>query len=158
MPALWPATARTSHRVQSVGLVQSSGASERRWSANLAYSVRASSSTSPLAMGGIDSTFVAVIISVVSFLGASWPFGYVLVEHLDGLVDQPDPAVSARIVGQLLVRQTGADGREEGSSIRGSVTPERPRRAASSARLSWEILNDSGEGSKPGIVRWNSSW
>ena len=55
--------ARTSHSAQSVGFDQSSGASERSWSATRSYSVLANPSTSARLIGGIVSTCVAVIIS-----------------------------------------------------------------------------------------------
>ena len=62
IPALWPAIARTSHNEQSVGFDQSSGVSERSWSATRAYSVVARPCISWRVIAGIVSVVVAVII------------------------------------------------------------------------------------------------
>ena len=60
------------------------------------------------------STRVVVIISFAfPSSGLLALLGHVLVEHLDGVVDQPDPAVAAGVVGQLLVGEAGAEGGEQ---------------------------------------------
>ena len=44
------------------------------------------------------------------------------------------------------------------SMWRGSVMPLRGQALARASRARTAGANDSGDGSKPGIVRWNSSW
>src|SRR6266508_2964449 len=116
MPVLWPAIARTSHSGQTVGFAQSSGASERSWPATLSYSVLANPSTSARVIGGIVSTCVESSSCSPSLRRLLRLLGDVLVEHLDCVVDQPDPAIAAGIVGQLLVGQTRT---ERGEQVEG---------------------------------------
>ncbi len=78
-------------------------------------------------------------------------------EHVHGLVDEALPAVAARIVGQLLVDQAHAQRRPQVQVTRLAHAAGRQHLAARpNARTAGAY--DSGEGSKPGSVRWKSSW
>ena len=78
-------------------------------------------------------------------------------EHVHGLVDEAFPAVAARIVGELLVDQAHAQRRPQVQVTRLAHVAGRQHLAAwLSARTTGAY--DSGEGSKPGRVRWKSSW
>jgi len=91
--------------------------------------------------------------------------GFICSSPCDGVIDQEvgepvkmaEPAVAARIVAELSLGETGGHGDDAVDVVRPghpaariSVTA-RPNTYSASAY-------DSGEGVKPGMGRWNSSW